>query len=115
MVVLILEKVPASLRGELTRWMLEPKAGVFVGKVSGIVREKLWAKTRAKARGGAAMLLYTAQTEQGFAVRSFGDTSRVVVTLDGLTLIRRPAPDARSADAPASDAGAPAENPKKEE
>jgi CRISPR-associated protein Cas2 len=30
---MILEKVPTSLRGELTRWMLEPKSGVFVGNI----------------------------------------------------------------------------------
>jgi CRISPR-associated protein Cas2 len=42
MVVIILEKVPVRLRGELTRWLLELKAGVFVGKVSAMVRDKLW-------------------------------------------------------------------------
>ena len=40
MVVIILEKVSASLRGELTRWMIEPHTGVFVGHVSGMVRDK---------------------------------------------------------------------------
>ena len=34
MTVLILERVPASLRGQLTRWMLEVKAGVFVGNIA---------------------------------------------------------------------------------
>ena len=34
MTVLILERVPATLRGELSRWMIEPRTGVFVGKVS---------------------------------------------------------------------------------
>ena len=31
MVVIILEKVSASLRGELSRWLIEPKPGVFIG------------------------------------------------------------------------------------
>ena len=44
MVILLLERVSPSLRGELTRWLLEPKAGVFVGNVSALVREKLWTK-----------------------------------------------------------------------
>ena len=34
MVVMILERVPPSLRGELTRWMLELRAGVFVGTLN---------------------------------------------------------------------------------
>ena len=42
MVILILECVPSSLRGELTRWMLELKAGVFVGTMSAMVRDRLW-------------------------------------------------------------------------
>ena len=31
MIVMILKKVLASLKGELSRWMIEPKAGFFVG------------------------------------------------------------------------------------
>jgi len=42
MVVMILERVPASLRGELTRWLLELRAGVFVGTLKPVVRRKLW-------------------------------------------------------------------------
>lgn len=52
MVVLIVERVPASLRGALTRWMIEPKAGVFVGSVSAMVRERLWLKVCAALKGG---------------------------------------------------------------
>ena len=40
MLVMILEKVPPSLRGELSRWTIEPKTGIFVGKVSAMVRER---------------------------------------------------------------------------
>jgi len=90
MVVLLLERVPASLRGELSRWMIEPKTGVFVGKVSAMVREKLWDKACKGARDGAAMILYSSNTEQGFSVRSHGDTSRTPVDMEGLMLIRIP-------------------------
>ena len=37
MVVFILENVSTSLRGELSRWLFEVKAGVFTGKVSVVV------------------------------------------------------------------------------
>jgi CRISPR-associated protein Cas2 len=90
MVVMILEKVPTSLRGELSRWMVEPRTGVFVGRVSALVRDKLWEKAQQGAKGGAGMLLHTAQTEQGFRALSFGDPSRHLVDLEGLTLVRRP-------------------------
>jgi CRISPR-associated protein Cas2 len=102
MMVLILERVPTSLRGELTRWLLEPKAGVFVGRVSGMVRDKLWEKVckslddrRSRVRGGevdrgGGMLIYQSDTEQGFAIRYHGEVTREVVDFEGLLLIRIP-------------------------
>lgn len=90
MVVLILERVPPGLRGELTRWLLEPRAGVFVGKVSAIVRDKLWDKACKQARDGGCMLIQTSKNEQGFEIRIWGDTTRSVKDFEGLSLIHRP-------------------------
>jgi CRISPR-associated protein Cas2 len=89
MVILILENVPTSLRGELTRWLIEPRPGVFLGNVSAMVRDKLWDVVMSKAPEGGGMLLHTARTEQGYAVRTFGDTTRTLVDVEGLTLVRR--------------------------
>jgi CRISPR-associated protein Cas2 len=90
MVIMILERVPTGLRGELSRWMIEPQAGVFVGQMSGLVRDKLWDKVREDAHGGAAMLIHSARTEQGFRVQTLGEPSRQPVDVEGLTLIRVP-------------------------
>ena len=90
MVVMILESVPPSLRGEITRWMIQPKAGVFVGKVSAMVRDKLWEKVRRAAKGGSGILLHASNTEQGFAVRTFGDPSRELLDIEGIVLARMP-------------------------
>lgn len=87
MVVMILEKVPTALRGELTRWLLEAGTGVFVGTVSAVVRDLLWEKCLEKARGGRCVLVYRAANEQGFALRMAGDSKRRLVNLDGLTLV----------------------------
>ncbi|HQF87683.1 MAG TPA: type I-E CRISPR-associated endoribonuclease Cas2e [Acidobacteriota bacterium] len=88
--VLILERVPTGLRGELTRWFLEPKAGVFVGRVSAMVRDKLWEKARSQAKGGGCVMLYTSDNEQGFRIRSCGETARSVEDFEGLFLVRVP-------------------------
>jgi len=88
MMVLLLERVPTGLRGELTRWLLEPRAGVFVGKVSAMVRDRLWDKACTGAKGGAGLMVYTADTEQGFAMRYCGEPARAVVDFEGLALIR---------------------------
>ncbi|MCC7230140.1 MAG: type I-E CRISPR-associated endoribonuclease Cas2, partial [Fimbriimonadaceae bacterium] len=78
-----------GLRGELTRWLIEPQAGVFVGRLSARVRDRLWDKVIREVRDGSAVLLFSSRTEQGFAVRCHGDRDRVPIDCDGLTLIRR--------------------------
>jgi len=90
MVVFILERVPAGLRGELSRWLLEPKAGVFVGSISALVRDLLWEKVCQASRGGACLLIHNADREQDFDIRTWGETSRQVVDFEGLLLIRLP-------------------------
>lgn len=90
MTVVILEKVPGGLRGELTRWMLEAKAGVFVGSVSGMVRDLLWKKICEESRGGSVVMIFSDNAEQGFSVRMMGEPSRHVVDFEGLSLIRVP-------------------------
>src|SRR5438477_2503037 len=90
MVILILERVPVGLRGELSRWMIEPRAGVFVGVMSALVRDKLWEKACKSARSGSAVLIHSARTEQGFRVHTHGDPSRHPVDIEGLTLVRIP-------------------------
>jgi len=87
---MILEKAPASVRGELTRWMLELQAGVFVGNVSALVREKLWQEVCGKLSGGAGILVHNAANEQGFSVRFWGLPSRTIEDFEGLLLVRRP-------------------------
>lgn len=82
--------MPAGLRGELSRWLIEPRTGVFIGAVSGLVRDKLWEKVRDDARGGSVVLIHSARTEQGFQIRTHGDPSRYPVDMEGLTLIRIP-------------------------
>src|SRR5687768_376687 len=90
MMVIIVEKVPVGLRGELSRWLIEPQTNVFVGRVSAMVREKLWEKVCNGLRGGAATLLYASANEQGFAVRSIGETNRSLIDIEGLTLVLIP-------------------------
>lgn len=82
-----MEKVSPGLRGEITRWMLELRPGVFVGNVSALVREKLWEAICQKLKGGAVTLLHSAANEQGYKIRTFGDTTRKVKDFDGLQLI----------------------------
>jgi CRISPR-associated protein Cas2 len=89
MVVMILEKVPTSLRGELTRWLIEPHPGVFVGHVSALVRDKLWEKCVKKLGDGGMIQMWSTNTEQRFAIRNWGQTDRDIVDMEGLWLVRK--------------------------
>lgn len=91
MVILILERASTSLRGELSRWLIEPRAGLFLGRVSALVRDRLWEKVSLEygVKGECAgMMVHAARNEQGFVIRSVGDPSREVRDWEGLTLIR---------------------------
>ncbi len=96
---MILEKVPVKLRGELSRWMIEPRTGVFVGRMSALVRDRLWTmvcescektKVQDPDKRPGALMVYGARTEQGFTFRKYGDPSREVLDLEGLSLVRVP-------------------------
>ena len=90
MVIFVLEKVPASLRGELSRWLLEPRSGVFVGHVSPLVRDKLWEKCCQSKGSGGVLQIWSTNTEQRFQMRASGDTSRQIVEIEGLQLVQIP-------------------------
>lgn len=90
MMVIILKKAPARLRGELTRWLLEPVPGVFVGHVNAMVRDLLWKKCCEKNHTGGVLQLWTTNNEQRYTMRMFGKTERSIVDLDGLKLIQTP-------------------------
>lgn len=89
MVVMILENVPPSVRGELSRWLIEIKSGVFVGKISGMVREKLWEKCISKKREGSIIQIWSYNNEQGFLMRAEGLHNRKIVDYEGLQLVKR--------------------------
>jgi CRISPR-associated protein Cas2 len=90
MVVLILERATPSLRGEITRWLLQPHAGVFVGWLSARVRDLLWRKIVTGSPKGACTMIYSDNTEQGFSVRSFGQPSKVIQDFEGIFLAKTP-------------------------
>jgi CRISPR-associated protein Cas2 len=87
-IVLVVSKAPPSLRGKLTRWLLQLKAGVYVGTLSRRVRSRLWDATCASTRSGWAVLLYAANTEQGFGILTHGRAPVEFEDLEGLWLAK---------------------------
>ena len=89
MIVIVMDNASEKLRGELTKWLLEVKPGVLVGKTSALVREKLWEKVENDESKTGALLIYNSDNEQGFAIKMTGIPRRSVIDLDGIQLIKR--------------------------
>jgi len=96
-IVIVVAACPVGLRGHLTRWLLEISAGVFVGKVSARVRDLLWIRTVDMVKSGRAIMVHTADNEQGLAFKVHRH-DWTPVEIEGLTLMLRPNSD--GADAP---------------
>ena len=75
--------------------MIEPKAGIFLGRMTARLRDKLWEKAVAGSKDGACLQAWSSPGEQGFVVRTHGDTSRKIVELEGLHLVAIPHSDKR--------------------
>ena len=88
MTVIIAENASVSLRGELCKWMLEVKPGVFLAKTSAVVRETLWKMVKNDPEINGAILAYSAPTEIGFLMEMHGEPIRSIVDLEGLQLIK---------------------------
>lgn len=89
MMVLVLSACPPGLRGDLTKWLYEISAGVFVGTVSARLREQLWDRVKENSGAGRAILIWSARNEQklNFAVHGH---QWEPIDIDGITLMRRP-------------------------
>ncbi|WP_029067693.1 type I-E CRISPR-associated endoribonuclease Cas2e [Jonesia quinghaiensis] len=101
MTVIVLTAVPQSLRGQLTRWLLEVSAGVFVGKVSARVRELLWARVKEHIGTGRALMVWQARTEQGLDFLTHNHDWQPT-DFEGVTLMLRPRKDESSSPSQAS-------------
>lgn len=90
MLVIETTAVPPRVRGALSRWLVEPAAGLYVGTVSARVRDELWDAVSASVGDGAAVCLFPSDNEQGFTIRTAGEQRRQVVDYEGIQLIRLP-------------------------
>lgn len=88
MLMVVTEAVPPRLRGRLAVWLLEIRAGVYIGDVSKRVREMVWDQVNALAEDGNVVMAWATNTESGFDFITYGTNRRVPVDLDGLRLVK---------------------------
>jgi len=87
MLAIVVENAPPRLRGRLAVWLLEVRAGVYVGQYSRRVREMIWNQVEKGIEEGNAVLVWSTNTESGFDFLTLGKNRRVPKEMDGVKLV----------------------------
>ncbi len=87
MTIIILEKVPSSLKGELGKWMIEIAVGTFIGVISAMVRNKLWEKCIYNCNGGRVTMAWKTNNEQGFDFKNHNENRLQPIDVEGVRLM----------------------------
>jgi CRISPR-associated protein Cas2 len=87
MLVIVVENAPPRLRGRLAIWLLEIRAGVYVGRYSVKVREMIWRQVESGLGEGNAVMAWSTPDEGGFDFRTLGANRRTPVEFDGMRLV----------------------------
>jgi len=87
MLVIVVENAPARLRGRLAIWLLEVRAGVYIGKVSRRVREMIWDHIIKGIDDGNAVMAWSTNTESGYDFMTWGRNRRTPTEMDGIKLV----------------------------
>jgi len=87
MLVIVLENSPPRLRGRIAIWLLEIRAGVYVGNYSTKVRDYIWHQVEEGIENGNAVMAWRTNSESGFDFVTLGSNRRIPVELDGTKLV----------------------------
>jgi CRISPR-associated protein Cas2 len=87
MQVIVTEAVPDRLRGFLSRWFLEVRAGVFLGDYSIRVHGMIAKTIEANIENGNVVIAWSSNNESGFDFETYGVNRRIPLLIDGLKLV----------------------------
>lgn len=87
MMVVVVANAPPRLRGRLAAWLVEVRAGVYVGNYSVRTREMIWRQVTDGLEAGDAIMVWKASTDQGYDFLTSGQNRRMPVDFDGLKLV----------------------------
>lgn len=87
MLVIVTECAPPNLRGRLAVYLVEVRAGVYIGSVSKRVRDLLWKQVCSYIQDGNAIMAWSTNTESGFDFVTNGKNRRMPADFDGMKLV----------------------------
>lgn len=85
--VVVTESVPPRLRGRMAIWLLEVRAGVYIGDVSRRTREMIWEHLAEGYEDGNVVMAWSSPNESGYEFQTLGENRRLPVEYDGLFLV----------------------------
>ena len=87
MLVIVVNNAPPRLRGRLAVWLLEIRAGVYIGNYSRRTREMIWEQVKANIGEGDAIIAWAVPSDTGYDFDTSGTNRRIPTDLDGLKLV----------------------------
>ena len=88
MLVIAVNNAPPRLRGRLAVWLLEIRAGVYIGNYSRRTREMIWGQVKSEIGDGDGIIAWAARNDAGYDFDTCGNNRRIPVDLDGLKLVQ---------------------------
>ena len=88
MLVIVVDNAPPRLRGRLAVWLLEIRAGVYVGNYSRRTREMIWEQVKSEIEDGDAIIAWASTSDAGYDFDTCGDSRRIPVDFDGVKLVQ---------------------------
>jgi|SRR5690625_4957264 len=88
MVIYSLTSAPQRVRGLLSRYCIEIRSGLFIGRLDKRMRLKLWTAIEEAAKPNTtAVMAWSRPTDQGYAFKSIGPNARRPIEIDGVWVV----------------------------
>jgi len=87
MLVIVTENAPSRLTGYLSRFLVEIRAGVFIGNYGARIRETLWSTVCKEIKDGNAVIAWSTNNESGYDFETVGANRRLPTIFEGLKLV----------------------------
>lgn len=94
LLIVVTENVPPRLRGRIAIWLLEVRAGVYIGDLSRRAREMIWQQLEAGHEDGSVVMAWASRSESGYEFQTLGPNRREPIDYDGLRLVAFKPPEA---------------------
>ena len=88
MVIYSLTSAPQRIRGLISRYCIEIRSGLFIGRLDKRMRLKLWAAIEEAAKPNTtAVMAWSRPSDQGYEFKSIGPNARRPIRIDGIWVV----------------------------